>query len=98
MKTSSQKPVSFRLSEEEAEFLKEEVDKSGLTITDYIKHCVFSEKQVITIEGGREIASAIHKLQLVIEKDGSYSALSQIKQEVEKICQSLNALTAKIPV
>ncbi len=72
MKGNSKKEViNFRVSEEEKRMIKSEADELGLDISKYLLHLV-KNKNIVVVEGGRELAMEIYELNLKLNRLEKY--------------------------
>lgn len=63
--------INFRVSEEEKQMIRKEAEDLGMDISKYLLHLV-KDKKVVVIEGGRELAMEVYRLNQNLNRLGNY--------------------------
>ena len=93
--------IKVRLYLEEKGLLKKSADEVGLSMSDYIRSIIFSDKKLILLTEGAEIAKSLFLIRTDLEhfrKCESFpqEAIKPLMEALNDVSQKLYALTEKV--
>lgn len=92
MKRERDKQINFRLSEEELDKFNENVIKSKLKKSEYLRRCIL-EKDIIVIEDMKEVILELKQIRSSLDKSINKEDVN--KDEIYDIKQKLNDVFAE---
>lgn len=86
--------VKIRLCPDEKNLLKKSAEDIGLSMSDYVRSIIFSDKKLILLTEGSEIAKSLFLIRSDFEYFRSNGGIPE--QSVEAITGALNDVSAKL--
>lgn len=86
--------VKIRLCSEEKETLKKSAEEVALSMSDYIRSIIFSNKKLVLLTEGSEIAKSLFLIRSDLEYFRSNGSIP--KESVEAITSALNDVSARL--
>lgn len=86
--------VKIRLCPDEKDLLKKISEEVGLNMSDYIRSIIFSNKKLVLLTEGSEIAKSLFLIHSDLEYFRSNGGIPE--QSVEAITRALNDVSAKL--
>jgi uncharacterized protein YicC (UPF0701 family) len=95
--------INFRVSEKDYTSINKKCAASGMNMSNYILHCAL-KKEIVILEGFRDFYTELHRIgvnlnqitKLFSEGTISCASLDEMKEEVNRVWQSINSLTQKV--
>ena len=103
MNRARPKQIKFRVTEDEFEDIKNQVEKSGLTQNEYITNCLL-DKEIYVIEGIKEmtlelkrIGNNVNQITRAVHEGKAHCSeeVEEVQKELKEIWQSLRLLIQK---
>lgn len=103
MNRARPKQIKFRVTEDEFEYIKTQVEKSGLTQNEYITNCLL-DKEIYVIKGLKEmtlelkrIGNNVNQITRAVHegKANCSEEVEEVQKELKEIWQSLRLLIQK---
>jgi len=93
--------VKIRLCPDEKDLLKKSTEEVGLSMSDYIRGIIFSDKKLVLLTEGSEIAKLLFLIRTDLEyfrkcKSFPQEAVKPLMDSLNDISTSLFALTEKL--
>ena len=86
--------VKIRLCPDEKDLLKKSAEEVGLSMSDYIRSIIFSDKKLVLLTEGSEIAKSLFLIRSDLEYFRSSGGIPE--QSVEAITEALNDVSVKL--